>query len=551
MPKLTAEEIAIKDTARLNELGYKQELKRELSSFGNYGVALSVVCISSGLTSLFSYGLNTGGPVLMTWGWVVVSFFTLMVGLALSEISSAYPTSGGLYWYAARLSSRRYAPFASWMTGWFNLIGQFAVTAGIDYGIALMLGAVIEIGTNGAWVPTVGATVGMHIAICVTHGIANSLGPKVMTRINSFSTWWQVIAPLVIIITIAARAPTHQPASFVFTYFNNNSGWDSPVYVVLVGLLQAQFTLTGYDSSAHLSEETHNAEISGPVGMTMAIIVSGIMGWFFIIGFLFCIQDLDTTISTATNFPVMQIIVDCVGNGGGIVLMVMLILACWFCGFASVTANSRMIYAFSRDGALPGSKYWHAINKKRQTPVNAVWLSVFIAAILGLPSLGNATAFSAITSVATIGLYISYAVPIAAKLLNKKQFKRGPLHLGRFSEAIGAIAVLWIAFITVLFVLPPNSPITPVNMNYACLAIGAVILGAGGRWIIDGRKWFKGPIINLSDEERAHVHLDQDEPAVQANDIEKSEDDVADEDFKAADISEKENIAGSRDGTVD
>jgi amino acid transporter len=120
--------------------------------------------------------------------------------------------------------------------------------------------------------------------------------------------------------------------------------------------------------------------------------------------------------------------------------------------------------------------------RRLQTPVNAVWLSVFIAAILGLPSLGNATAFSAITSVATIGLYISYAVPIAAKLLNKKQFKRGPLHLGRFSEVIGAIAVLWIAFITVLFVLPPNSPITPVNMNYACLAIGAVILGAGGEF---------------------------------------------------------------------
>jgi amino acid transporter len=107
------------------------------------------------------------------------------IGHIPTEISSAYPTSGGLYWWAARLSKPKYAPFASWMTGWFNLIGQFAVTAGIDYGIALMLGAVIEIGTNGAWVPTVGATVGMHIAICVTHGIANSLGPKVMTRINS------------------------------------------------------------------------------------------------------------------------------------------------------------------------------------------------------------------------------------------------------------------------------------------------------------------------------------------------------------------------------
>ncbi|KAI8579883.1 hypothetical protein K450DRAFT_239535 [Umbelopsis ramanniana AG] len=538
-PKLTAEEIAVKDAARLNELGYKQELKRELSSIGNYGVALSVVCISSGLTSLFSYGLNTGGPVAMTWGWVVVFFFTLMVGLAMSEISSAYPTSGGLYWWAARLSSRRYAPFASWMTGWFNLIGQFAVTAGIDYGIALMLGAVIFIGTNGNWVPTPGATTGIHIAICVTHGIANSLGPKVMTRINSFSTWWQVIAPTIILIVIAAKAPTHQPGSFVFTYYNNNSGWDSPVYVVLVGLLQAQFTLTGYDSSAHMSEETHNAEISGPVGMTMAIIVSGIMGWFFIIGFLFCIQDLDTTIASASGFPVMQIIVDCVGSAGGIVLMVILILACWFCGFASVTANSRMIYAFSRDGAMPGSQWWHLIDKKRQTPVNAVWLSVLVASLLGLPSLGNATAFSAVTSVATIGLYISYAIPIAAKLVNKKQFKRGPLHLGPASDIIGAIAVLWICFITVLFVLPPVSPITPVNMNYACLAIGAVILGAGGRWIVDARIWFKGPTINLSDEERAHVHLERDEQDMQADDIERPKT-VDSDDIKGAEVSEKE-----------
>ncbi|KAI9284868.1 amino acid/polyamine transporter I [Umbelopsis sp. AD052] len=462
-----------------------------------------------------------------------------MVGLAMAEISSAYPTSGGLYWWAARLSSRRYAPFASWMTGWFNLIGQFAVTAGIDYGIALMLGAVIFIGTNGNWVPTPGATTGIHIAICVTHGIANSLGPRVMTRINSFSTWWQVIAPTIILITIAAKAPSHQPGSFVFTYYNNNSGWDSPVYVVLVGLLQAQFTLTGYDSSAHMSEETHNAEISGPVGMTMAIIVSGVMGWFFIIGFLFCIQDLDTTIATASGFPVMQIIVDCVGNTGGIVLMVILILACWFCGFASVTANSRMIYAFSRDGAMPGSKWWHLIDKKRQTPVNAVWLSVLVASLLGLPSLGNATAFSAVTSVATIGLYISYAIPIAAKLVNKKQFKRGPLHLGPASDVIGAIAVLWICFITILFVLPPVSPVTPVNMNYACLAIGAVILGAGGRWLVDARIWFKGPTINLSDEERVHVHLERDEQDVQADDIERPNT-VDSDDVKGPEVSEKE-----------
>lgn len=140
---------------------------------------------------------------------------------------------------------------------------------------------------------------------------------------------------------------------------------------------------------------------------------------------------------------------------------------------------------------------------------------------------------------ATIGLYISYAIPIAAKLMNKKQFKRGPLHLGRFSGFVGAVAVLWICFITILFVLPPVSPVTPVNMNYACLAIGAVIIGAGGRWVIDGHKWFKGPVINLSDAERAHVHLDQDGPTNQVDDEEKVQhiDDGMDNKEKTTEVS--------------
>ncbi|KAG2204800.1 hypothetical protein INT47_004075, partial [Mucor saturninus] len=517
-PKLTAAEIEANDAARLNELGYKQELKRELGSFGNYGLALSVVCISSGLTSLFSYGLKTGGPVVMVWGWVVVACFTLCVALAMAEISSAYPTSGGLYWWAARLSSKKYAPATSWMTGWFNLIGQFAVTAGIMYGIALMIAATISIGTDGAWVPTVGATVGIHIALCVTEGIANSLGSRVMTTLNNFSTWWQVIAPAVIMITIVAKAPTHQAPKFVFTEFNNDSGWTNTAYVTVVGLLQAQFTLTGYDSSAHMSEETKNAEIAGPVGMTMAVIVSSLMGFLFIIAFLFCIQDFPNTVNTATGFPIMQIMVDCVGKVGAIVMMVMLIIACWQCGFASVAANSRMIYAFSRDGAMPGSRYWHKIDTKRQAPINAVWLSVFIAAILGLPALGNSTAFSAITSVATIGLYISYAVPIFAKIVNKKQFVRGPLHLGRFSDVIGAIAVLWICIITILFVLPPVYPIDAVSMNYSCLLVGLVLFGAGGSWVFSARHWFTGPIINLGNKEEGEVNLENDKKMFKTSD---------------------------------
>ncbi|KAI8074555.1 amino acid/polyamine transporter I [Gongronella butleri] len=426
-----------------------------------------------------------------------------MVALSLAEITSSLPTSGGLYFFSAQLCNEKWKPFASWMTGWFNLIGQFAVTAGIDFGIAMMLSALIAVGTDGEWTPTPGATVGIHIGVCFTHGVANSLGPKVMKYINAFSTVWQVIAPTVILITVLAKAPTHQSGTFVFTYFNNGTGWASQGWVILTGLLTSQFTMTGYDSSAHLAEETKSASISAPTGMVMAVLVSAVMGFFFIVGLLFCVQDLDNTIGSSTGFPVMQIIFDSVGNrAGAVVLMVILIIACWLCGFCSVTSNSRMVYAFSRDGAIPGSNVWHRIDPRSKTPINAVWLSVFIAALLGLPYLGNSTAFSAVTSVATIGLYISYGIPILCKLLNQKQFKRGPLHLGRFSPIVGSIALLWIAFITILFVLPPVNPVTPVSMNYACLAIGCVTIGAGGRFAVDARLWFKGPKSNLDVEDR-------------------------------------------------
>ncbi|OZJ04958.1 hypothetical protein BZG36_01751 [Bifiguratus adelaidae] len=444
----------------------------------------------------------------MVWGWVVVAFFTTIVGLAMAEICSSYPTSGGLYFWSASLATERWKPFASWMTGWFNLIGQFAVTAGIDFGLALMLAATVSIGTDFTYTPTPGTVIGFHAAIVFSHGLANSLGPKLMRYIMTVSTWWQVVAPIVLIITILAKAPSHQSASFVFGGFENQTGWHMPGYVVLIALLQAQYTLTGYDASAHMTEETTNASVSGPFGIVSAIGVSAVVGFLFIVGLLFCIQDYNVTIASPTGFPVAQILLDCTGKSGAIVLMIIIMLACWFCGFSSVTANSRMIYAFSRDGAIPGSKWWHVIHKGLQTPLNAVWLACFVAFCLALPYLGNTTAYSAVTSVATTGLYLSYGMPILVKLRNPSKFERGPFHLGRFSTLLGWIAVLWIALITILFVLPTTNPVTPVNMNYASVATGGVIIGAFLGWIFSARKWFKGPVANITEAELVGLEED-------------------------------------------
>ncbi|KAI8829212.1 amino acid transporter [Chytriomyces cf. hyalinus JEL632] len=486
------------DEDLLAQLGYKQELQRELSSFTNIGASMSAICICSGLTSLFGFGLLTGGPVVMTWGWIVVSFFTMMVGLAMAEICSAFPTSGGLYYWAARLSRPQHKAFASWMTGWFNLLGQMAVTAGVVFGLSLMIGATASIASDLTYTPTPGVIVAIHISIAFSIGLANSLGPKVMYYIMTVSTVWQVITPFLIVLVVLVKAPVKQSATFVFTEFKNETGIESVPWVVLVGLLTSQFTMTGYDASAHMTEETKNASVSGPVGIVMAIAVSAATGFLFIVGLLFGMQDYDSAIGTTTGLPLAQILLDAAGKDLTLFLMVVNIVCCWFASYSCLLANSRVIYAFSRDGAMPFSGLWHLIHPKLQIPLNATWLACFLYSILALPYLGNSTAFTAITSIATIGLYISYGIPIVCKLMNPDLFEKpGPFSLGRWSNVVGYIAVAWILLITCLFVLPTAMPVTAVNMNYACVLVGAVLFGAGGTYVLSAHKWFKGPVTNV------------------------------------------------------
>ena len=187
-----------------------------------------------------------------------------------------------------------------------------------------------------------------------------------------------------------------------------------------------------------------------------------------------------------------------------------MIVAQLFCGMSSVTANSRMIYAFSRDGALPGSRVWHHINAKTRTPTNAIWLAAGGALILGLPYLWNSTAYAAVTSIAVIGLYVAYVLPTFLRLRLGSSFQRGPWHLGRWSRPIGIIACIWVVFITVLFMLPTVNPITWDNFNYTVFAVVAVIGFAGIYWLVSARRWFTGPKVQGSAEEMAAIEAELD-----------------------------------------
>ncbi|KAK7269812.1 hypothetical protein RIF29_22564 [Crotalaria pallida] len=497
--------------ARLNQLGYKQELKRDLSVLSNFAFSFSIISVLTGITTLYNTGLNYGGPVSMVYGWFVACVFTMTVALSMAEICSSYPTSGGLYYWSAKLAGPSWAPFASWITGWFNIVGQWAVTTSVDYSLAQLVQVIVLLSTGGknggGYEASKYVVIVLHGGILVLHGIFNSLPISLLSFLGQLAAIWNVLGVFVLMILIPIVTPERASASYVFGHFNtdNGAGINSRPYIFLLGLLMSQYTLTGYDASAHMTEETKDADKNGPKGIISAVGISIIVGWGYILGISFAVTDIPYLLSEnndAGGYAIAEIFYLAFkkryGHGvGGIVCLVIVAFAIFFCGMSSITSNSRMVYAFSRDGAMPLSSLWHKVNKQ-EVPINAVWLSVVISFCMALTSLGSIVAFEAMVSIATIGLYIAYALPIFFRVtLARNHFVPGPFNLGCYSIIVGWIAVLWVVTISVLFSLPVSYPITIEKLNYTPVAVGILIILVVSYWTISGRFWFKGPVTNI------------------------------------------------------
>ena len=505
---------ALSDEETLHRLGYAQELMRRMSGFSNFAVSFTIISILSGCLTLFYFGMDLGGPAVIIWGWLGVGVMTLLVGLAMAEVCSSYPTAGGLYYWSAKLAPKN-GPAWSWFTGWFNFIGQVAVTAGIDFGAAFFINAFLNLqfGLGEAhW-----ETIVIFALVLLLHGTLNQFGIRLVARLNDISVWWHILGVLVIVAVLVFVPAHHLPAGQVFTGLFNNSGlhigwW----YIIPIGLLTAQYTFTGYDASAHMTEETHKAATAGPRGIVMSIVVSLIAGFVLLLGMTFAIQGTvggAKYLGEAAAGPAApaQIWQDAIGVTGAKFLLLIAIGAQLFCGMSSITANSRMIYAFSRDGALPYSQIWHQVNKRTRTPTNAIWLGATGALILGLPYLWNGVAYGAVTSIAVIGLYIAYVLPTFLRRRQGANFVPGPWSLGKWSAPVGWLAVVWVAFIAILFMLPQFGPVTSGGtldldtFNYAVVAVIVVIGFAGIWWVTSAKNWFTGPKVQGSEEELAAI----------------------------------------------
>ncbi len=491
--------VLLDDDQRLHELGYPRKLSRRLTWFDNFAVSFTIINIIAGVFTGFGEGFNAGGPRTLVWGWIVVSTLILFVGMAMAEICSAYPTSGALYYWAAKLAKRHNAAW-SWFTGWLNFAGQIAGTAATDFAAAGFINILASMEFHG-YNPTKYTTLSIFAVILLVHALANTFTVKLVGLFNRISVWWLLGGVLIIAGFLAFKPSHHQSASFVFTQFENNTGFSNGFYAAMLGLLSTAWVFTGFDASAHMTEETTSAATSAPRGIVRSIGYSAIGGFVLLIALLFAVQDYSGESSAGT--PSAQIVLDAIGGVPAKLLLLIVIGALLFCGLANMTSNSRQIFAFSRDGAIPGSRLWHSVSTRTGTPVKSVWFAAVGAFILVLPSLWSSVAFFAVVSVNVIGLFGSYAVPIFLRLRRGDDFEPGPWNLGRRGKLVAGVAVAWVFLSSILFLLPEAGPITWHNLNYAPIAIGVVLLISAVWWFVTARRTFNGPISYGTPEELA------------------------------------------------
>jgi amino acid transporter len=510
---------ARRDEERLRELGYRQELSRAWSGFTNFAISFTIISVLAGTFTTFAFAWQNGGPIAASIGWPVLCAFVLMVAFSMAELTSAYPTAGGPYWWANDLGGRGW----SWMTGWFNIVGLVGIVASVGYGAAFFLFALLGLygvdvlGMNfGDDVHILGETFILFLIILAFVTVLNIVGDRFLAMLNNISVGWHVLGVAVIIGLLVFVPDDHQSASFVFgERINNNGAFDGStsslgfwLLVLPVGFLLAMYTQTGYDASAHTAEETRGAAVAAAQGVWRSVFFSALIGWFVILAFLFAANDVDA-VNEAAGF-VGEIFTTALDPWAAKMVILIATIGQIFCVAAGLTSASRTWYAFSRDRAIPGWPLFRRVNRDR-VPLYAVIAVSFFALVISIPALWGSQdipfAFFAITGICTVGLYLAYILPVYLRLRAGDNFRPGPWTLGARYRLINILAIIFV----ILVVYSLNLPFTPTGLpwnadfdatvvNYTPLAI-VIPLVFGVWYLISAKNKYQGPVRTLEEDE--------------------------------------------------
>ncbi|KAH8901610.1 gaba permease [Thozetella sp. PMI_491] len=491
---------ASEDAAVLERLGVKQELSRNFSLISMLGLAFAILNSWTALAASLSLALPSGGPSAVIWGLTLAGVCNLCLAASLAEFLSAYPTAGGQYHWAAIISWKSFSPVISFATGWINMAAWVCLTAtGGLLGSQLIVGAIALFHDDYEAQP-------WHqflIYVCYTliALFINAFANRQLPYFTKAAFFWSLLGFAVISIAVlACSSPNYQSGKFVYGDFINNTGWPSGL-AWLLGLLQGAFALTGFDATIHMIEEIPDPQRHGPRIMLACIGIGMFTGFVFLSCLLFVLKDVDVVIQSTAG-PLLQILYDATENKAGAICLLIFPLVCMlFTTTSLMTTSSRMTYAFARDRGLPLSRIFAQVHPRLDVPLYALGWTTGWVILFGCIFLGSSSAFNAIVSASVVALGVTYAIPPTINCLRgrkmlpaNRSFKlEGPL-----GWTLNLVGIAWTLVTSVLFVFPPEIDVTANNMNYCVVAFGVILGIAVLQWIIDGRKNYKGPHINLN-----------------------------------------------------
>jgi amino acid transporter len=502
----TREQQLQQDIKDLHGLGYAQELFRTMGGFSNFAISFSIISILTGAVILYDYGLAWAGTAAVMIGWPLITVFVLAIAASMAELASAYPTAGGLYYWASKMKNKDWG----WWTAWLNLIGQFAIVAGINYAAAGFINATIVDKIFGGTFNTVvigfinGQLVTMGVILAIQLAL-NIAGINLVALLNQVSVWWHIVivAVVVVLIFLAGKPDQSGLTLFQIQPLDQGGSWDNNLGFVhllygpatsyplilafFFSLLLANWTYTGYDASAHVAEETVGARMASAWGVFLSVAVSAVVGYIFLVALTTHLPNLGALFPAdlSTGDPatysqyyfgggvaVIDILVYNLGTFVGGVLSAGIAIAMWFCGLASLAAAGRMLFAFSRDDGIPGSGWLKRVSTRYRTPGNALagvavvaWLFTVAAFIVG-----TGTAIVIITAISTIFLYAAYGVVIFLGATTEEWRTHRVWSLGRWSKLVAYVAVFWVLVLMVLFSFPTSG-----NISWPFM-VGTVVL---------------------------------------------------------------------------
>jgi len=454
------------DKQVLHKLGYAQELSRRMSGFSNFAISFSIICILAGGISAFPAAFNalgSGGAFMI---WLVGGALAMSVAVGMGQIASSFPTAGGLYHWSSHLGGKAWG----WATAWFNLVGLICVVSSVDvllYTVFfkdLLLGTVlgVDVSTFGYWHQFVFVAV-----VLASQAVLNHYYIDITTKLTDLSGYVILGLTVILIITLFAFSPVAIDITRLWTFknFTGDVGGavvpfrtESVAFAFLLGLSYVCYTITGFDASAHTSEETQDAQVNVPKGMWTAVLWSWIFGLVAVAAYVLTMPNIDEAGAAGWGSFFYMWGASRMPFALSLFLAVGMVLVNYVCALAGLTSTSRMMYAFARDGGLPASKALSNVSTVYRTPGAAIWTS----AVFALLSTVYAPYYLVLAVACAVFLYISMVMPIAAGLLAEggpKWKEKGPFNLGGFSKINAVLAVIFGIVLAISGFFPPNEKV--------------------------------------------------------------------------------------------